>query len=429
VSPRRVLASVVLALVLTGAGTARASSLVFVKRVDGNVWLAAADGTEQFQVTSDGTRTDPYFSPTQSERGTIAVARGAGSDGRIYRLDRLGARLSSPFAVTLAPGIIDPVISPDGRKVALWTASSADVSAPCYANVYCFEVSNADRFNQLSRPAWMTFQHPAWLGSSRLLLFGAGGTLSYADLAGFGFTPWFGWTDYHPAAAAGLGEWTEGVGSWDGREIALVTHEDARARFVIQVFSGALDMGTGDLGTYRPSQLPCEVSAPDGGNGADPRHPAGPAFRSVSFSPHGTALAFGFKGAIYVATLANCRSTKVITGADDPFWGPRDVAAPLLSVSAARVRTIGALLRGLRVSVALNTPGTVVLGLTAGRRTLARGVVKVLARGRRASVVLRPSPAAARRLRGLKQLTATIRASVVGFRRPVQTVQLTVKSR
>ena len=118
-SPRswRALASVVLALalVLPAASSARASSLVFVKRADGNVWLAAADGAEQFQVTTNGTPADPYFSPTQSERGVISVARGAGLAGRIYRLDRLGSRLSSPFAVTLAPGIINPVISPDGR--------------------------------------------------------------------------------------------------------------------------------------------------------------------------------------------------------------------------------------------------------------------------------------------------------------------------
>jgi hypothetical protein len=428
---RRALASVVLAFALTlpAAPPAGASSLVFVKRSDGNVWLAAADGTQQFQVTTNGTPANPYFSPTQSERGTIEVARGAALAGQVFRVDRLGSRLSSPFAVTLAPAILDPVISPDGRKVALWTASIADVSAPCYADFHCFEVSNADRYNQLSRPAWMTFQHPAWLGSSRLLLFRGSGALSYADLAGFGFTPWFGWGDYHPSAAAGLGEWIEGVASWDAREIALVAREDAPARFVIQVFSGAVGMATGDLSTYRPSSLPCEVTAPDGGSGADPRDPGAPALRSLSFSPHGTAIAFAFKGAIYVSTLADCKSRKVITGADDPFWGPRSVAPPRLSVSLARVKTIGALLRGLRVSVALNTPGTVALQLTEGRRTLARGVVKVRARGRRGVVVLRPSPAVARRLRGLRQLRATIRASAVGFRRPVRTVELTVRSR
>ena len=418
-----------LALMLPAAPPAGASSLVFVKRSDGNVWLAAADGTQEFQVTTNGTPADPYFSPTQSERGTIEVARGAALAGQMFRVDRLGSRLSPPFAVTLAPAILDPVISPDGRKVALWTASIADVSTPCYANFYCFEVSNADRYNQLSRPAWMTFQHPAWLGSSRLLLFGGSGSLSYADLGGFGSTPWLRWSDYHPSAVAGPGEWIEGVASWDAREIALVTDEDAQARYVIQVFSGAVDTGTGDLGPYRPSPVPCEVTAPDGGNGADPRNPGAPAFRSLSFSPHGTAVAFAFKGAIYVATLANCRSREVITGADDPFWGPQSVAPPRLSVSLARVKTVGALVSGLRVSVTLNTPGTVALQLTEGRQTLARGVAKVRARGRAAVAVLRPSPAVARRLRGLKQLRATIRASAVGFRRPVRTLQLTVRSR
>lgn len=411
------------AAALDFAATARASSLVFVKRSDGNVWLAAADGAEQLQVTTDGSRIAPYFSPSQSESGTIEVARGTGPAGRIYRLNRVGSRLSARFAVPQAPVISDPVISPDGRKVAFWTASNADVTAPCYTNFYCFEVSYSARYNQLVRPAWMTFQHPAWIGSSRLLLFNDSGTLSYADLGGHGFKPWFSWPDYHPPAADGSGEWSQGAASTDGRQLALVAHEDDLRRFVVQLFVAAADMRSADLSTYRPAPRSCALNAPDGGTGADPRHPGSSAFHSLSFSPYGTALAYGFKGAVYVASLASCTSNKVIAGADDPFWGSRNVAAPRLSISPPGVTTIGRLLRGLRLTVTLNAPGKVALELTEGRHTLAHALVKLAARHPRA-VVLRPTGAFARRLKGLKTLHATLRASVVGFRRTAQRMRI-----
>ena len=74
--------------------------------------------------------------------------------------------------------------------------------------------------------------------------------------------------------------------------------------------------------------------------------------------------------------------------------GPGSVAPPRLSVSAARVRTIGALLRGLRVSVALNTPGARSRSqLTEGRRTCSRAVFVTVRRARTACD--RRSPAVA----------------------------------
>ena len=305
---------------------AAASSLVFVKR-DGNAWLAAADGTAQLRVTTDGTPANPYYSASQSVTGVIEVARGSGRGARIYTFDRTGRRLSVPFTVALAPVVLDPVISPDGSKVALWTSSPSAVATPCYVNSFCFEVSNARRYNQLVRPAWMTFEHPAWLGSSRLLLFTDSGTLAYADLSGHGFTPWLRWGDYH-AAADGLGEWVQGAASSDGRELALVTHLDVLGRFEVDLFGGRANMGAVDLATYKPTPLRCRLTAPDGGSGADPMHPSLPAFRNLSFSPHGTALAYEWGGSIWVATLARCRARRVIAGARDPSWGPRSVSRP-----------------------------------------------------------------------------------------------------
>jgi hypothetical protein len=309
------------------AAGARASSIVFVKR-DGNVWLAAADGTGQVRVTTDGTPANPYFSPSQSDSGVIEVARGAGRAGRIYRIGRTGKRLSAPFAANQAPVIADPVISPDAQRVALWTASSADVAAPCYTNAFCFEVSDATTYTQVIRPAWMTFEHPAWIGSSRLLLFDDSGAVTYADLSQRGFQPWFTWVDYHPPTTDGPGGWSSGAASADGRQLALVAHETKRGRFLIDLFGGPADMRRVALVGYRPAPRPCEVTAPDGGNGAASGHPEAPAFSNLSFSPHGTEIAYGFKGAVYVASVAGCRSHKVIAGARYPFWGPTSVPAP-----------------------------------------------------------------------------------------------------
>jgi hypothetical protein len=269
----------------------------------------------------------------------------------------------------------------------------------------------------------MTFEHPAWIGTSRLLLFDDSGAVAYADLSQPGFQTWFTWVDYHPPATVGPGGWTEGAASSDGRQLALVAHESKRGRFIIDLFGGPADMRRVALAGYRPAPRRCQVTAPDGGNGADPRHHSAPAFGSLSFSPHGTEIAYAFEGSVYAATVADCRSHKVMTGSRDPFWGPASVAAPTLSVSVAPTTSISALLRGLRVSVSLGGPGTVALQLARGAQSLARARVKLTA-GRAKTAVLVPSPGAAAQLRGLRAVNVTLTASVVGFSRPRETVKL-----
>src|SRR6476659_8964621 len=53
---------------------ASADSLVFVK--SGNVWLSQPDGSGAYQVTTDGTTSSPYRSPSQADDGTIAAGHG-----------------------------------------------------------------------------------------------------------------------------------------------------------------------------------------------------------------------------------------------------------------------------------------------------------------------------------------------------------------
>ncbi len=306
---------------------AQASSLVFVAP-DGNVWLAKPDGTGQLRITSHGTALNPYFSPTESTRQTIEVARGKGAAGELLRISLSGKRLN---ALT-RPGvtIVGPQISPDGSHVAFSTFANGE---PCYAltdashTPFCVDVVSATVATKPALTGWMNFEYPAWIGSSRLLLFDDSGTLYYADTSKGGYETWFNWLDYFKAGTDGFGEWISGAASANGERLALLTHVDNKARFVIQLFSGATNARTGDLTAYVPSLSRCQLTAPDGGNGADPKHRDLPAFNSISFSPDGRSIAFGFKGAVYVTHLgsltdcAQISTRRVIKAGLDPHFG------------------------------------------------------------------------------------------------------------
>ena len=99
------------------AATAAADSLVYIK--DDNVWVAAPDGSQQRQLTTDGNPTFPYRAPSQANDGSIYVLR----DRSFLRLDRQGtvqAKLDS-ILVNAPPGAMggpwDPRISPDGSTL------------------------------------------------------------------------------------------------------------------------------------------------------------------------------------------------------------------------------------------------------------------------------------------------------------------------
>ena len=120
---RTVLVAVVALLVC--AGSAQASSLVYIK--DYNVWLANPDGSRQRQLTTDGFKELPYESPSQADNGTILAGRGL----RFVKLDRQGNRIGPLLPSILvgkpdnayAIGPFDPKISPDGRKLAYWAGT------------------------------------------------------------------------------------------------------------------------------------------------------------------------------------------------------------------------------------------------------------------------------------------------------------------
>src|SRR5688500_15814963 len=79
---------VVLAATLAFAGTAHASSIVYIK--GGDVWLAKPDGSGQRALTKNGTAGNPYRSPAYSDGGVITAVRGRRD---IHFLNRRGRRI------------------------------------------------------------------------------------------------------------------------------------------------------------------------------------------------------------------------------------------------------------------------------------------------------------------------------------------------
>ena len=157
---------------------------------DGNVWLANPDGSGQYQVTLDGTPSNPYSAPSQANDGTIEAVRGSGNGAQIYRMSQNGTNLSSPFS-TAAPGTgpLDAVISPDGTKVGFWAIAGTNPCYPwiCAGTARSYQLSYADHYVDPATfnpgyAGWSSFGAPAWMGASRNMLFTSDGYIWYYDL-------------------------------------------------------------------------------------------------------------------------------------------------------------------------------------------------------------------------------------------------------
>ena len=77
-----------IAMLAFGAAAASADSIVYIKNND--VWLAEPDGSNETQVTDDGTAGDPYYSPSQANDGTILALKGDDINAQFHRLNQDG---------------------------------------------------------------------------------------------------------------------------------------------------------------------------------------------------------------------------------------------------------------------------------------------------------------------------------------------------
>ena len=298
---------------LVACATASASSIVYAK--DGNVWLANPDGTGQYQVTLDGTPSDPYKWPSQADDGTIVAQRGTQSNARLHRMKQNGELLNPPIE-TAAPGSgpIEPVVSPDGTKVAFYFLT---MTYPCIGTCAALtkEVlyTYSDRYTDPAVFGEQQSHHdPSWMSNSRVLFF-YGTHADYDDLGGGNnsYQEWFKESDYR----ANPSDWTnldEGEVTRQGDRLAIVRKNDEAG---------------GELVFYETNGGPPAKPTPRCAF-VDPTE----TFRAPSWSPNGGAIAWAEGDGIWTASAPNlspCETPPdarlLIPGASDPDWGPADV--------------------------------------------------------------------------------------------------------
>lgn len=416
-----VLAGLCLAIV---PAAARADSIVFVK--SGNVWLAAPDGSGAYQVTTDGTPSSPYRSPSQADDGTIA----AGRRDDIVRMTQNGTVLNriDPDPLTNSVGHpvdgppVDVAISPDGKRIAYtFVGYECPSGASCGARSVT-SYTAADHYTLPVFSGATYFRDPSWVTNSRTLQFGGFGSQVNLHDVGAGVSQhWFDDSDYADPST----DLSDGEATRQGSDLAIIRGYGDSTQLI---WYPSPDMRSGT------------PAVPDAFAGCATGQEAGIA--GPTWSPDGSALALESADGIWVKRQArDCtvQPTLVIAGGSQPDWGPAGVhaaprpsggggggakpggtppapsgggvtVAPLpaqATLRIARVRLAKALRSGLKVTLGGATPGRQVVTARRGRKVVARGTAKVGASGS-AKVTLRFTRAGKRALRGARTVKLAI---------------------
>jgi hypothetical protein len=172
---------VAIALLLVGfalAATAQGASMVFIKK--SNVWMARADGSGQVRLTRDGSRGNPYFSPSIADNGTIVALKSIflhsfRPNGRRIVRARQWAINPSP-ALSTEPFFVD--LSPNGRIVATQnaiystfydprTSETRPTVAAWFTDFFDFRKSPPKEIGLTD--GFYDYNYPAWIDSQRVL--------------------------------------------------------------------------------------------------------------------------------------------------------------------------------------------------------------------------------------------------------------------
>jgi hypothetical protein len=428
----RALAIAAAALALAPAA-ASAESIVYLK--DANVWLAGPDGSGAVQVTTDGTASAPYLSPSQADDGTIAAGKGE----EIVLLRQNGEVIRTLDPPALSDSVSAPVdgvpvyvaLSPNGSKVAYGFARySCPIGADCTARTATGYMST-DPAVPAQSFGHVYLSNPSWVGESRTLVFG--GYLHQVNVHDLGQPQdvhWFDDQDTDPDDSTDLGD---GELNRQGDKLAVVRGYGSTAH--VRWYHVAAPFPA------VPAPL-CDTSQAEG--------TAGP-----SWSPDGTALAVEQPDGIYVlrgittdpAACSSVSATLTIPGASAPDWGPAaadptprsggpggPVATPgRVGLTLVGARTPRAVVKtGLRVRLtcpgACRVQASLVAGKAAARALGMRrpgAVVQRTGRLRAAgatTLALRPAPAIGKRLGTLRAVRLTLRVKVTHADGSVKTV-------
>ncbi|MBA2629599.1 MAG: PD40 domain-containing protein [Thermoleophilaceae bacterium] len=173
-----VLSLVLLLIALVVAAPAQGASMVFIKK--SNVWMARADGSGQVRVTRDGSRGNPYYSPSIADNATIVALRGVflhsfRPNGRRIVRARQWAINPSP-AISTEPFFVD--LSPNGRITATQNAIYSTYYDPRTSETRpTVSAWFTDFFDFRRNPpreigltdGFYDYNYPAWIDSRRVL--------------------------------------------------------------------------------------------------------------------------------------------------------------------------------------------------------------------------------------------------------------------
>ncbi|MDW5596821.1 hypothetical protein VSS74_20915 [Conexibacter stalactiti] len=468
---RRLRASIaaVGAALLLAPAAASADSIAYVK--DGNVWLTTPDGARQYQVTFDG----GYSTVSQADSGRMVALHGDrirtfDPRGEIINADgttRYDIRTPHSYSIPETPfrGPFDPVISPNGMKIAYtWYYTQTGSTPNCNPSTGCQTVYSRQGTGYISpdgrspfdKPGWSEqtgWVGPSWHADGETLLsdpiqVGNRDAVVHTpgdDSSGLpgGVSPWF----FEPAARGGLGD---GEMTPDESRMVFVTGEQDEQMFIYRAMGG-----------YPHAPDDCLYLEGDAGDGR---------YSSPSWSPDGRQLAFADAHGVNVLPLPEIAdecpevregeysSRLLIPGATSPDWGPADVppARPLppenpgggggggggggvvgggggplpgggsvtpkpdtvkpprgAAITLPKRVALGvALKRGLPVQLSGLPAGTVKVTASARGTTVASGRAKV-GRSGSARVTLRFSAKARKRLQRQRSLTLALKAGKV----------------
>jgi hypothetical protein len=145
-------------------------SIVYV--LDGDIWIAAPDGSAARQLTRDGT-TEAYHDPSQADDGSIFALRG---NSTLVHLDRAGQPIGSPVSlITLENGAGGLAGSPDGQHIAYVTTGFGTEIDPRFGTpvgTFIYGGTDVATPDGMSVPgaALASMLYPGWLGNDRLVL-------------------------------------------------------------------------------------------------------------------------------------------------------------------------------------------------------------------------------------------------------------------
>ncbi len=298
-------------LITAPATAASGGSLVYVK--GHNIWISTPDGKRQHRVTKDGTAGLPYSTPSMSDSGIIAAAKGHD----IVRMRQNGQvlnRFNPPPLISSVSYPTDGVpstvaISPDGSKIA-WSVTNwqAPVGwSSGYRSVTGYTTSTG--YKKIGVSTY--YNRPSWVSNTRTLQ--GGGYGSHVMIHDINSAPvhWFDGGDVHDSGID-LGD---SVLSRDGRFLAAIRGYDSSTQVNWYTVNGNARTGA-------PPAAPapkCETNEAAG-------------FQDPTLSSDSNALAWQEPDGIWVKTgLTNCGSPqprRLIAGASEPFWSAAALNPP-----------------------------------------------------------------------------------------------------